>query len=53
MPGEQGDPEHSYLGLMRQNMQIMIPALGGNADAFADVDVSLVFEGESGAVYPE
>ena len=53
LPGEQGDPEHSYLGLMRQNMQIMIPALGGNADAFADVDVSLVFEGESGAVYPE
>ena len=53
LPGEQGDPEHSYLGLMRQNMQIMIPALGGNADAFADVDVSLVFEGESGAVYPQ
>ena len=53
LPGAPGDPEHSYLGLMRQNMQIMIPALGGNADAFADVDVSPVFEGESGAVYPQ
>ena len=53
LPGAPGDPDHSYLGLMRQNMQIMIPALGGNADAFADVDVSPVFEGESGAVYPQ
>lgn len=53
LPGAPGDPDHSYLGLMRQNMRIMIPALGGNADVFADVDVSPVFEGESGAVYPQ
>lgn len=53
LPGAPGDPDHSYLGLMRQNMRIMIPALGGSADAFADVDVSPVFEGESGAVYPQ
>lgn len=53
LPGAPGDPEHSYLGLVRHNMQIMIPALGGNADAFDAVDVSPVFEGESGAVYPQ
>ena len=53
LPGAPGDPDHSYLGLMRQNMRIMIPALGGNADAFGNVDVSPVFEGESGAVYPQ
>ena len=53
LPGAPGNPDHSYLGLMRQNMRIMIPALGGNADAFDDVDVSPVFEGESGAVYPQ
>ena len=53
LPGGPGDPNHSYLGLMRQNLQIMIPALGGNADAVADVDVSPVFEGESGAIYPQ
>jgi manganese/iron transport system substrate-binding protein len=53
LPGGPGDPGHSYLGLIRHNMQTMIPALGGNADAFADVDVSLVFEGESGAIYPQ
>ena len=53
LPGAPGDPDHSYLGLMRQNMLIMIPALGGNADAFDDVDVSPVFESERGAVYPQ
>ena len=53
LPGAPGDPEHSYLGLMRQNMRILIPALGGNADAFDAVDVSPVFEGESNAVYPQ
>ncbi len=53
LPGVPGGPDHSYLGLMRQNMQIMIPALGGSVDALADVDVSPVFEGESGAVYPQ
>ena len=45
LPGAPGNPDHSYLGLMRQNMRIMIPALGGNAAAFDDVDVSPVFEG--------
>lgn len=53
LPGATGDPNHSYLGLMRQNMQIMIPALGGNADGFADVEVGPVFDGMSDAVYPQ
>jgi ABC-type Zn uptake system ZnuABC Zn-binding protein ZnuA len=53
LPGEPGDADHSYLGLMLSNMKIMIPALGGNADAFTGVDVSPVFEGQSGAVYPQ
>ena len=53
LPGAPGDPEHSYLGLMRHNMEIMIPALGGNADSFAGLDVGPVFDGNSGAVYPQ
>ena len=53
LPGAPGDPEHTYLGLMRQNMEIMIPALGGNADSLAGLDVGLVFDGNSGAVYPQ
>lgn len=53
LPGAPGDPEHSYLGLMRRNMRIMIPALGGDAAALDAVDVSPVFDGVSGAVYPQ
>ncbi len=53
LPGSPGDPYHSYLGMISQNLQIMIPSLGGSADALVDLDVSPVFEGESGAVYPE
>ena len=53
LPGGPGDAEHSYLGLMRQNMRIMIPALGGDASPLDSVDVSPVFDGVSGAVYPQ
>ena len=53
LPGEPGDPSHSYLGLILQNMEIMITALGGNVDALAGFDPSLVFEGVSGAIYPQ
>ena len=53
LPGKPGDPEHSYLGLMRKNMEVMIPALGGDASAVAGLDVSNVFDGASGAVYPQ
>jgi ABC-type Zn uptake system ZnuABC Zn-binding protein ZnuA len=53
LPGAPGDPNHTYAGLMAENMRIMLPALGGNVDAFADFDPSQVFEGESGAVYPQ
>ncbi|NQW23389.1 MAG: zinc ABC transporter substrate-binding protein [SAR202 cluster bacterium] len=53
LPGKPGDPEHSYLGLMRQNLVVMIPALGGDASVMADVDVRNVFDGPSGAIYPQ
>jgi ABC-type Zn uptake system ZnuABC Zn-binding protein ZnuA len=32
-PGEPNAPEHTYLGMMFRNMDLMLPALGGNADA--------------------
>ena len=52
LPGNPGDPYHSYLGLMVRNMQIMLPALGGNAAVLTDVDTSLVFvDGPSQAEY--
>ncbi len=53
LPGRPGDPRHSYLGLMLENMEFMIPALGGSADALASFDPSLVFAGDSTANYPQ
>jgi ABC-type Zn uptake system ZnuABC Zn-binding protein ZnuA len=54
LPGEPGDDLHSYIGLMVRNMEIMIPALGGDAAPMGQVDPSLVFDdGESTAVYPQ
>ena len=53
LPGGPGDPYHSYLGLAVTNLRIMIPALGGDASPFDDVDVSPVFTGHSNAVYPQ
>jgi len=53
LPGKPGDPEHSYLGLMQRNLEAMIPALGGDAAALAGLDIENVFDGASGAVYPQ
>ncbi len=53
LPGAPGEPRHSYLGLMLQNMEIMFPALGGSVDALAGFDPSLVYAGPSAAVYPQ
>lgn len=51
LPGAPGDLYHSYLGLAVTNLRVMIPALGGDASAFDQIDVSPVFEGVSDAVY--
>ena len=53
LPGAPGDPNHSYLGLMQRNMEIMAPALGGSAAAMEGLDSSPVFEGASDAFYPQ
>jgi ABC-type Zn uptake system ZnuABC Zn-binding protein ZnuA len=54
LPGKPGDPLHSYVGLMLEDMRTMIPALGGNVDALQSVDPSLVFtDGPSPAKYPQ
>lgn len=52
LPGEPGDADHSYLGLMTKNMETMIRALGGDASALGAVEPGLVFDGESAARYP-
>ena len=53
LPGKPGDPEHSYLGLMQKNLGAMIPALGGDARVLAGLDIENVFDGASGAIYPQ
>jgi ABC-type Zn uptake system ZnuABC Zn-binding protein ZnuA len=53
LPGEPGDERHSYIGLMLANMEIMLPALGGNVDALAGIDPGPVYAGESKAEYPQ
>ena len=53
LPGAPGDPDHSYLGLEVANLRIMIPALGGDASALDNVDITPVFDGASNAVYPQ
>ena len=53
LPGAPGDSMHTYLGLIAEDVRIIATALGGNADALADFDAGPVFEGDSGAVYPQ
>ena len=53
LPGSHGDPNHSYLGLMLFNIEIMVPALGGVTDIMSGFDPSPVIEGISTAIYPE
>ena len=53
LPGSHGDPDHTYMGLMASNIRIMVPALGGSVESMEGFDTGRVFDGESGAVYPE
>jgi ABC-type Zn uptake system ZnuABC Zn-binding protein ZnuA len=40
LPGEPGDREHSWLGLMRFDYETMVEELGGNASALARFDTA-------------
>ena len=53
LPGAPGDPLHSYLGMMLANARVIVSALGGDASPLDGFDAGPVFEGESGAVYPQ
>lgn len=51
LPGVPGDPEHSWLGLMRFDFVTMVKALGGDPSALELIDTSDV--GPTNAVYPQ
>jgi ABC-type Zn uptake system ZnuABC Zn-binding protein ZnuA len=53
LPGKPGDPEHTYLGLIKQNMVAMIPALDGDASSLTGLDTTNVFDRTGEAVYPQ
>jgi len=38
LPGKPGEPQHSYIGMMIENLTIMFEALGGSAEALKKVD---------------
>jgi ABC-type Zn uptake system ZnuABC Zn-binding protein ZnuA len=40
LPGEAGDPDHSYLGLMVFDFRTFMGALGGDVSAFDELDVT-------------
>ena len=42
LPGKKGDPDHSYLGLLRFDYVTMVEALGGDASALKAVEVANV-----------
>ncbi len=50
LPGEPGDPEHSYLGLMVFDLRTFMGALGGDVSPFDGFDTSNV-AGEGCAEY--
>jgi ABC-type Zn uptake system ZnuABC Zn-binding protein ZnuA len=51
LPGAPGDPEHSWLGLMRYDYVTMIQGLGGTTEALDALDVSDVTPDR--AAYPQ
>jgi ABC-type Zn uptake system ZnuABC Zn-binding protein ZnuA len=38
LPGKSGDPQHSYIGMMIENLQVMFEALGGSSAPLNKVD---------------
>ena len=38
LPGAPGSPEHSYLGMLLEDVRAMVTALGGKADALGGID---------------
>jgi ABC-type Zn uptake system ZnuABC Zn-binding protein ZnuA len=49
LPGKPGDKLHSYIGLMVQNLRIMVPALGGNSSSVDNIETGPVFTDGAGS----
>lgn len=53
LPGAPGDPNHSYIGLMVYDVQIMAKALGGDPTLLDGVDTTNVTGPDDGVKQPE
>jgi ABC-type Zn uptake system ZnuABC Zn-binding protein ZnuA len=53
LPGEVGDPNHSYIGLMVYDLQIMAEALGGDPSLMDTVDQTNVTGPDDGVDQPQ
>jgi hypothetical protein len=51
LPGKPGDPDHSWLGLMKFDFVTMVESLGGDASALKAVQVPT--DPPDPAVYPQ
>ncbi|HEX7033060.1 MAG TPA: metal ABC transporter substrate-binding protein [Nitrososphaera sp.] len=45
LPGEPGDPENTYVGMMVANVRAMVVSLGGNIDALEGIDPNNTYTG--------
>ncbi|HYZ59926.1 MAG TPA: hypothetical protein VE544_09755 [Nitrososphaeraceae archaeon] len=43
LPGNPGDPEHTYVGMMLQNMENMIIPLVGNLTSLSSIDPRVTY----------
>ncbi len=53
LPGKPGDPNHSYIGLMVQDVRIMAENLGGRPQLISDFDTSNIPGADSGVEQPQ
>lgn len=53
LPGAPGDANHSYIGMMVENLRIMAEALGGDPSLIADFDPSNVPGADSAVEQPQ
>ena len=53
LPGAPGDTNHTYMGLILEDVRIIVTALGGHVAALEGYDSGPMFTGESGAIYPQ
>lgn len=53
LPGQPGEPQHSYIGMMVSDVQIMVEALGGDATQIAQFDTTNIPGADQEVVQPQ